>query len=116
MGGKGLAIKIVALNIASTNLMGWLLARRWRWSYSWLYQLPVLALPLGLGAAVKFGVVRVWYPQTYSVAILLGPMLSAAVLFAVLLSGGIVLFPSLLGLSRSELTGYGRLLRQWRRN
>lgn len=49
LGAIGLALKMVALGIVSTNVQGWALARHHGWRYEWLYQPLAIAILLGSG-------------------------------------------------------------------
>lgn len=109
LGSNGLAIKMVVLQLLSVNVLGYLIARIWKWQFDWLYQPLSLLGCLGIGWIAHLtsaGLVSHTLP-------LLAVMGLGAVLYLILLTAFVYSMPWLAGWTRDELVlDTSRVLRQ----
>jgi O-antigen/teichoic acid export membrane protein len=97
---QGLAMKMVAVQLVSVNVIAYLIARLWNRPFDWIYQ------PVSLFGCLAIG----WVAHAASIAALgkspnLALLMAAAALVYVLLMGAFVyVLPWTAGLTRAELT------------
>ncbi len=99
LGSEGVAIKMVVVQIIGVNIIAYLIARTWKWSFDWVYQ------PLSLGGCVALG----WLAHV-AVSPFVGTrapelvfMGAGGFLYLAFVCVFVYVFPGLAGLSRSEL-------------
>jgi O-antigen/teichoic acid export membrane protein len=101
LASTGLAIKMVAMQFISVNIIAFLIARGLGVAFDWLYQL------VGLGIAVLAG----WAAHALSTALagenwpLLGTIVLAGFIYAAFLACALLAMPWLVDARRSTLTG-----------
>lgn len=104
LGALGLALKMVVLNVASVNVMLWVVARNNGWRFKWAYQAAGLGLALGAGYTAKAIILPLFAGYAPDGAASLGfPMAVSGVIYCGLISGALWLFPGLAGLNKAEL-------------
>jgi len=103
LGAWGLAIKLVSLNVVSTNIQALVIARVSRWKYDWMFQVVGIPLMVALGYLVKFLTGIIWNLEVATPANLVIPVIFASVLYAFLVFGVLWMLPWLIGLDNSEL-------------
>ena len=103
MGAWGLAIKLWSLNVISTNIQAWIIAKYGGWKYDWKYQVVGIPLMIVLGFFVKFLMGFVWDLNDISVTNLLALAALASFLYAFFVMWAIWLLPWLVGLEKREV-------------
>ena len=99
LAAEGLAWKMVIMQFIQVNVVAILIARIWKWRFDWFYQVG------GLGGCLLLG----WMAHYLSVSVLgseakLGLAMSLGVLiYLAALASLVMLWPTLTGLTRSEL-------------
>lgn len=110
LASEGLALKMVAIQIISVNVMAFIIARLWKRPFDWLYQ------PVSLAGCVGFG----WLAYV-TVTVLVGNFLPllvtmgmAGLLYLMLTTGFVYAMPWLADMSREELVAdTGKALRKF---
>lgn len=97
MASKGLAIKMVGIQIISVNLLAFFIARRFSWRFDYIYQIVVFGYVVVIGWLVKS-----------SVSVLLdipviSKMVLATILYVMLATGTLFVTPVLAGFQKGEL-------------
>lgn len=103
LGAWGLAIKLVSLNVLSTNIQALVIARFSRWKYDWMFQVVGVPLMIALGYLVKFLTGSIWNLDVVSLTNLLMPVIFASTLYGLLVIGVLWMLPWLIGLDNYEL-------------
>lgn len=109
LASEGLALKMVVMQIISVNVVAFIIARTWGWSFDWGYQLVSLLGCVVLGWVAKsvvFGLVG------YGDLVLAFAMSLAGLLYLLLMALFIYALPWLSGMTRHELAAYS--WRTWR--
>lgn len=107
LGAFGMALKMVLLNIVSVNVQAWIIARYKKWRFDWLYQVVGISSVLLIGylsqqiTGLFWDVKSVLSPQILIVAIM-----TAATLYAIMITGLLWLMPWLLGFQRQEIVRF----------
>jgi O-antigen/teichoic acid export membrane protein len=60
LGAVGMALKTVAVNIISVNVLAWMISRYYRWEFDWFYQVSGLAISVVVGYVSKTGILGVF--------------------------------------------------------
>lgn len=103
LGAWGLAIKLVSLNVVTTNIQAVIIARHSHWKYDWIFQVVGIPIMIALGYLVKFLAGLIWNFDVLSLANLLMPVIFASILYALLVIGVLWMLPWLIGLDKDEL-------------
>jgi hypothetical protein len=102
LASKGLAYKMVILQVVSVNVQAWLIARTLGWEYDWVYQL--VALPIAIAAG--------WMSKLIVVNVLSAPSLVlmsvAGVVHLLLMVLAVRLLPAMAGLPHGRLVEIAR--------
>ena len=110
MGAWGLAIKLLTLNVMSTNIQSWIISKHCGWKYEWKFQLVGIPLMIMLGYFVKFLTGLVWDINNISISNLLAPVALAFILYTLFVIWAISLLPWLVGLEKSEINNMAILI------
>ncbi|MBL79350.1 MAG: hypothetical protein CMH70_04905 [Nitrosomonadaceae bacterium] len=100
LGAEGMAWKMVLLNIIWANLTVWLISKKYKWEFDWIYQVVGLVIFLFLGW-ISFEIIN-----ALDVMVPLSLMLKACItlLLYSMLSGLVIwALPWLVGMTRKEL-------------
>jgi O-antigen/teichoic acid export membrane protein len=103
MGAWGLALKLLSMNVISTNIQAWIIARHSGWKFDWLFQVVGIPLMIALGFFVKFLMGLAWNLNDINVIKLLAPVALTCFLYTFFAIWAIWLFPWLVGLERKEI-------------
>lgn len=103
LGAKGMALKMVILNIVSVNFQAWVIARCNKWRFDWAYQVGGIGVAVSLGFLAKTVVGAIWDLSNASPSSLLLPFLLAAILYVVAVIASVWLMPWLAGVDRKEI-------------
>src|SRR5947207_804256 len=106
LASKGLAYKMVVLQVVSVNVQAWLIARTLGWEYDWVYQFVALPIAIAIG----------WLSKLIVVNVLTAPSLvlmsAAGVVHLLLMVLVVRLLPAMAGLQHGRLVeiarGFGR--------
>jgi O-antigen/teichoic acid export membrane protein len=102
-GALGLAIKLVSLNVISTNIQAWVIARYNGWKFDWLFQVVGIPLMIALGYLLKLLAGLFWNLHDTHITNMILPVLLTGVLYTSLVILTIWLLPWLIGLERNEI-------------
>lgn len=102
LASNGVAIKMVALQFLGVNVTMYLIARTWQWRYDWTYQPIGLLCCLAIGYLAHSTTVAVFAGSVH----ILAQMLIAAICYAALSFGVVMLAPWLVGSTKNELIGH----------
>lgn len=102
LASKGLAYKMLLLQLLQVNILAWFIARAFGWEYDWKYQIVGLALAVGTGFLAK-GAAIALVPAPVPSAMAL-----AGALYLVAIVSVLYLMPWVAGTKRSELQGLAR--------
>ena len=105
LGAVGMALKTVAVNIVSVNVLAWVISRYYRWKFDWFYQVSGLAISIVVGYVLKTGIMGV-------ISVIAGTgkqyLLPSFVLSGIAYSGIMLSIiwwmPWLIGMERKEIT------------
>lgn len=95
----GLAVKMVAVQLLSVNVIAYLIARLWRKRLDWVYQPVGVLACLGCGVIARAASVAVTPVNT----LVVGQLAVAGVCFSFLVSGILLARPEVAGLTQSEV-------------
>jgi O-antigen/teichoic acid export membrane protein len=99
---RGLAYKMVLMQLVFANFQDWLIARLFGWKYEWSYQVVGTAIAIATGWLVK-----VLVSMLTGVHVMF--MMTAAVpIYLALMAGALYLMPWVAGTNRKELEGFIR--------
>lgn len=108
LGAVGMASKLVLVNILSVNVQAWFIARSFRWTFDWIFQ--VLAIPgvLVLGYMAKFTTDRLCSIDYNKISgLVIGASVSSIVYVAAILAM-MWFYPGLVGSDRAEFVKFVR--------
>jgi hypothetical protein len=103
LGAWGLALKLVSLNVVTTNIQAFIIAKYSRWKYDWAFQIVGIPLMVALGYFVKFLTGVIWNLDVVTLANLFMPVIFASILYAFLVTSVLWMLPWLIGLDKNEL-------------
>lgn len=103
LGAWGLALKLVSLNVVTTNIQAFIIAKYSRWKYDWAFQIVGIPLMVALGYFVKFLSGVIWNLDVVTLANLFMPVIFASILYAFLVASVLWMLPWLIGLDKNEL-------------
>lgn len=100
LGASGLAVKLVVVQIITTNVQAWIIARENRWRFDWLHQVVCIAAVIGIAWAA-FAVVGMLWPLDVP---LMPALIAPIAVYIILYIGAVGLLllrvPSLAGVER----------------
>jgi O-antigen/teichoic acid export membrane protein len=108
LGAIGMALKMVILNIVTTNAQAWMIARRNGWAYDWAHQLFSVSFVIALAYVIYFPVSRIWDLNQALFPGLVLPITLFCLVYGLVVVGLFLKFPSLIGLNRGEVQGMFR--------
>ena len=106
LASKGLALKMVGLQIIQANIIAYIIARIWKWRFDWLYQPASMVGCLALG----------WLAHRFAIELasgswpILAVMAMGGALYLILTAAFVYAMPWLTGSTRSELLVEANLL------
>lgn len=89
LGAMGLAAKVLAVQVLTVNVLGYLLCRKMTWHFEWVYQIKILLVLVFLGSVTKILFAGSFEYPLFS-------LLSAAVFYLALVVAVLIIFPKLL--------------------
>jgi len=87
LGAKGMALKMVVVQMCMVNIMGYFLSRRLEWKYEWSYQVTWLLFFLSLGYASRYLAYIFIDPASFITGIIL-----SGLAYALLVGVGVLLW------------------------
>lgn len=109
LASEGLALKMVAMQIISVNVIAFIIARIWGWAFDWGYQLVSLLGCILLGWVVKSVVFNMVGSSGFELAL---AMSFAGLLYLLFVALFIYMLPWISGLTRIELVDHS--CKAWR--
>jgi O-antigen/teichoic acid export membrane protein len=109
LASKGLALKMVGLQMIQANIIAYIIARIWKWRFDWMYQPASMVGCLALGWLAH----RVAYDLASASWPVPGVMALGGALYLILTAAFVYAMPWLTGSTRSELLVEANLL--WRK-
>lgn len=107
LGALGLAIKMVILNIISVNIQAWFIAKYYKWSFEWKYQIIGIGLTITLGYFSKWIVTSLRNPDNdLSFFDLLLFLFYSSAVFIPLMVGMLWAMPWLIKMRREQFKFY----------
>jgi len=103
LGSKGLAIKMVAMQLITTNIQSYIVARVFGWKYDWLFQVIGLSLLIALSFVTQAAINLIFENLAIQ-------LIAFGFVYLVTLLGVLYFFPWLTGLSRQEVVNYYSLI------
>jgi O-antigen/teichoic acid export membrane protein len=108
LGATGLSIKFIIGQILSVNIQSVIIARMFNWKYEWRYQIISLIAPISIGWLSKYGAYFVIGGNRGVKTVIVVTF----VVYSVLISLFIILFPGFSGLTRGEIKKLGAVLQR----
>ncbi len=99
LASEGLALKMVAMQFISVNVIAFIIARIWNWPFDWAYQPISLLGCVGLGWVAHFTATGI-VGHTWSLPVVMG---LGGVFYLALMAAFVYAMPWLAGLTRDEL-------------
>lgn len=107
LGGIGLAMKVVLLNILSVNVMACVIARRHKWRWDWRHQIGAISCALLSGYCARLAGVVFAGSYSHQARLLTSLHFAvSAVIYLTLMGVALYTWPSLIGVDRAQA-------RQW---
>jgi len=97
MGSKGLALKMVVVQVVEVNLLAWFISRQFNWRFDWSYQVSILAVVFSLGWISKIILVSLVQVS------LIFTMIASAIIYFLLIGFVIYFIPRLIGVDQEQL-------------
>lgn len=97
MASKGLAIKMILVQIIEVNVLAWFIARNFNWKFEWLYQVSILSIAISIGWIIK--IILVSLIQVPSIFL----MLISGIIYFLILFYLIYFLPKIFGFKQEQI-------------